>query len=81
MNSIFVNDLSVSSTADLKSVKNRIEEELRRRRNLECQHLIDEFQKAWNDLREAGINVTYYKEYDEYITYLNEWDGFNFDFD
>ncbi len=79
MYSIFVNDLSDSSTANLESIKNRIEEELQRRRNLERQHLINEFQKAWHDLREAHIRVTYAEEYDEDVAYLDEWDGFNFD--
>ena len=81
MYDISVNDLRDSSTASLEGIKKRIEEELQRRRNLERQHLINEFQKAWGDLREAHINVTYCEEYDECPVYLNEWDGFNFDFD
>lgn len=76
---ISVNDLRESSTASLEGIKKRIEEELQRRRNLERQHLINEFQKAWGDLKEAHIRVTYCEEYDDDIAYLDQWDGFNFD--
>ena len=79
MNDISVNDLRESSTASLEGIKKRIEEELQRRRNLERQHLINEFQKAWGDLKEAHIRVTYCEEYDDDIAYLDQWDGFNFD--
>ncbi len=79
MYDISVNDLRDSSTASLEGIKKRIEEELQRRRNLERQHLINEFQKAWGDLKAARIRVTYCEEYDDDIAYLDEWDGFNFD--
>lgn len=79
MYDISVNDLRDSTTASLEVIKKRIEEELQRRRNLERQHLINEFQKAWGDLKDAHIRVTYCEEYDEDITYLDQWDGFNFD--
>ena len=79
MYDISVNDLRDSSTASLETIKKRIEEELQRRRNLERQHLINEFQKAWGDLKAAHIRVTYCEEYDDDIAYLDEWDGFNFD--
>ena len=79
MYDISVNDLRDSSTASLETIKKRIEEELQRRRNLERQHLINEFQKAWADLKDAHIRVTYCEEYDDDIAYLDQWDGFNFD--
>ncbi len=79
MYDISVNDLRDSSTASLEGIKKRIEEELQRRRNLERQHLINEFQKAWGDLKAAHIRVTYCEEYDDDIAYLDEWDGFSFD--
>ena len=75
-----VDDLRDSSTASLEGLKKSIEEELQRRRNLERQHLINEFQKAWGDLKAANIRVSYTEEFDDDITaYLDEWDGFNFD--
>lgn len=79
MYDISVNDLRESSTGSLETIKKRIEEELQRRRNLERQHLINEFQKAWADLKDAHIRVTYCEEYDDDIAYLDQWDGFSFD--
>lgn len=79
MYDISVSDLRDSSTASLEGIKKRIEEELQRRRNLERQHLINEFQKAWSDLKNAHIRVTYCEEYDDDIAYLDDWDGFSFD--
>ena len=79
MYDISANDLRDTSTASLEGIKKRIEEELQRRRNLERQHLINEFQKAWGDLKAARIRVTYCEEYDDDTAYLDDWDGFNFD--
>lgn len=79
MYDISVNDLRDSSTASLETIKKRIEEELQRRRNLERQHLINEFQKAWGDLKAARIRVTYCEDYDCDTAYLDDWDGFSFD--
>lgn len=79
MYDISVNDLRDSSTASLETIKKRIEEELQRRRNLERQHLINEFQKAWGDLKDAHIRVTYCEDYDDDTAYLDQWDGFSFD--
>ena len=73
-----VDDLRDSSTASLEGLKKSIEEELQRRRNLERQHLINEFQKAWGDLQAAHIRVTYCEDYD-CDTVLDDWDYFNFD--
>lgn len=79
MYDISVNDLRESSTGSLELIKRRIDEELTRRRNEERQHLINEFQKAWADLKDAHIRVTYCEEYDDDIAYLDDWDGFSFD--
>ena len=67
-----------TSITDLEGIKKRIEEELQRRRNLERQHLINVFQKAWGDLQAAHIRVTYCEDYD-CDTVLDDWDYFNFD--
>ena len=71
--------IETSSQDELEDIKKHIEEELQRRRNLERQHLINEFQKAWGELKYRGIRVTYCEEYEDDITYLDDWDGFNFD--
>lgn len=74
-----VNDLRETSTADLEAIVKTINEDLLRRRNEARQHLINEFQKVWGDLKAAHIRVSYCEEFDDDITYLDEWDGFNFD--
>lgn len=80
MYDISVNDLRESSTGSLELIKRRIDEELTRRKNEERQHLINEFQKAWADLKDAHIRITYYcDEYEDDYTYLDDWDGFSFD--
>lgn len=79
MYDISVNDLRDSSTASLEGIKKRIEDELQRRRNLERQHLINVFQKAWSDLKDAHIRVSYCDGYENEVTHLDLWDGFDFD--
>ena len=79
MYDISVDDLRGSSTGSLELIKRRIDEELTRRRNEEREHLITEFRKAWGALKDAGIRVTYCDPYEDYITYLDDWDDFNFD--
>lgn len=79
MYDISVNDLRDSSTASLECVKKRIEQELIRRKNEERERLITEFRKAWGELKDRGIRVTYFEEYDDDIAYLDDWNGFSFD--
>lgn len=76
---ISITELREMSVGSLEMVKRRVDEELQRRRDLERQHLINEFAKAWSELKNAHIRVTYCEEYDDDITYLDQWDGFNFD--
>lgn len=79
MYDISVNDLRDSSTASLECIKKRIEQELIRRKNEERERLITEFRKAWGELKDRGIRVTYCEEYDDDIAYLDDWNGFSFD--
>ena len=79
MYDISVNELQTMSVGDLNRVSKRINEELARRRREERERLITEFRKAWGALHDAGIRITYCEEYDDDLTYLDEWDGFNFD--
>ena len=53
--------------------------ELARRKNEERERLITAFRKAWGELKDAGIRVTYCEGYDDDTAYLDDWDGFNFD--
>lgn len=74
-----VNDLRETSSADLDATVRVINEELQRRRNEARQHLINEFQKVWGDLKAAHIRVSYCEDYDCDTVYLDDWDGFSFD--
>lgn len=78
MYDISVNDLRESSTGNLQLIKQRIDEELTRRRNEERERLITAFRKAWGELKDAGIRVTYCEEYNDDTAYLDDWDEFNF---
>ena len=53
--------------------------ELTRRKNEERERLITEFRKAWGALKDAGIRITYCDQYEDDITYLDDWDDFSFD--
>lgn len=74
-----VNEMKDLPAAELIRFVQMANAELTRRRNEERQHLINEFQKAWADLKDAGIRVTYSEEYVDDIAYLDHWDGFSFD--
>lgn len=79
MYDISVNELQTMSVGDLNRVSKRINEELTRRRNEERERLIVAFRKAWGDLKDAGIRITYCDQYEDDITYLDDWEGFSFD--
>ena len=79
MYDISVTDLRNTPTASLEGIKKRIEQELTRRRNEERERLITEFRRAWGELKDMGIRVTYCKGYDDDTAHLDDWDGFSFD--
>lgn len=79
MYDISVNDLRESSTGSLETIKKRIEQELTRRKNEERERLITNFRRAWGELRDMGIRITYCEDYDDDTAYLDQWDGFSFD--
>ena len=79
MYDISVNDLRDTSTGNLELIKKRIEAELYRRKSEERERLITTFRKAWGELRDAGIRITYCEGYDDDTAYLDDWDGFSFD--
>lgn len=71
--------IETSSVADLQNIKNHIDKELTRRRNEERERLITEFRKAWGELKDRGIRITYCEGYDDDTAYLDDWNGFSFD--
>ena len=79
MYDISVNDLRDTSTASLEGIKKRIEAELYRRKSEERERLITAFRKAWGELQDAGIRITYCEGYDDDTAYLDDWNGFSFD--
>lgn len=79
MYDIPVNELQSMSIGELERVSKRINDEMIRRRNEERTKKINAFRKAWSELYEAGIRVSYCDEYEEANVYLDQWDGFGFD--
>jgi hypothetical protein len=76
---ISVNELHEMSVGQLERCIQRMNEELSRRRQLERTKAIDEFKKAFDHLRDLNI-VPSYCEYDDEEKYLENWDGFNFNY-
>lgn len=79
MHDISVNDLRSMSIGELELVSKRINDEMLRRRNEEREKKINAFQRAWNELKDAGIRISYCEDYEDDIIHLDYWDGFNFD--
>ena len=79
MHDISVNDLRSMSIEELERVSKRIADEMLRRRNEERAKKINAFQRAWNELREAGVHISYCDEYEDDNIHLDLWNGFNFD--
>ena len=79
MHDIPVNELRSMTIDELERVSKRIADEMLRRRNEDRAKKINAFQRAWNDLKDAGIRISYCEEYEEDIVHLDLWDGFNFD--
>lgn len=77
MHDISVNELHSMTISELQMVSKRIADEMVRRRNEDRTKKINAFQRAWNDLKDAGIRISYCEEYDE--VNLDHWDGFSFD--
>lgn len=79
MHDISVNVLRSMPMEELERVNKRITDEMTRRRNEERAKKINVFQRAWNELKDAGIRISYCDEYEDDIIHLDNWDGFNFD--
>lgn len=74
-----VNEMRDLPAAELTRFIQMANAELTRRKNEERERLITAFRKAWGELKDAGIRVTYCGEYDDDTAYLDNWNGFNFD--
>lgn len=73
-----INELRSMSYASIEGLMRRCSDELQRRRNEERERLIKEFKKVWLELKDAGICISYCEEFDSDTTYLEDWDGFDF---
>ena len=69
-------DVNCLSDEELQKLMEIIQKERTRRENEAREKLINNFRKAFYDLREARI-VIRYDDYDE-DTYLEDWDRFEF---
>lgn len=77
---ISINELNQMSIGDLERCIKRMNEELARRRQEERAKAIDEFKKAFERLRDLGIVPSYCEEYDDDTRYLEDWNGFGFNY-
>lgn len=79
MHDISVDELHSMSIGELELVSKRINDEMLRRRNEERSKKINAFQRAWTELKKAGIRISYCEDCEDDIIHLDFWDGFNFD--
>lgn len=73
-------DVKSLKTETLCGLASAIKEELDRREHEKVNQAIDDFQRAFNHLRELHVDIRYSSDsWDEHVEYLREWDGFSFD--
>ena len=73
-------DVKSLKTETLRNLASTIKEELDRREQEEVNQAIDDFQRAFNRLRELRVDIRYSSDgwNDDAVEYLREWDGFSF---
>ena len=73
-------DFSNMTMEELHDLAGTIEKELNRRKQDEINQAIDDFQRAFNHLRELRVDIRYSSDSwnDDAVEYLREWDGFSF---
>jgi hypothetical protein len=73
-------DVKSLKTETLRNLASTIKEELDRREQEEVTQAIDDFQRAFNHLRELRVDIRYSSDgwNDDAVEYLREWDGFSF---
>ena len=73
-------DFSNMTMEELHDLAGAIEKELNRRKQDEINQAIDDFQRAFNHLRELRVDIRYSSDgwNDDAVEYLRDWDGFSF---
>ena len=73
-------DFSNMTMEELHDLAGTIEKELNRRKQDEINQAIDDFQRAFNHLRELRVDIRYSSDSwnNDAVEYLREWDGFSF---
>lgn len=72
-------DFNYLSDAELQELMEIIQKKRTQRENEAREKLINNFQKAFYDLRDAHISIKFYgNKWEEYPIYLEDWDGFEF---
>lgn len=72
-------DVKSLTTDELKNIVGAINRELDIRRQNEINQAIDDFERAFNRLRELRVDIRYCpNEWDEDAVYLRDWDELSF---
>lgn len=79
MHDISYSELKSMSVGEIEVVMRRLQQELERRYAIEREQKINAFHKAWGELVDSGIRITYTEDYDADIISLCDWEGFSFD--
>lgn len=79
MHDISYTELKAMSVGEIEVVMRRLQQELERRRTIEREQKITAFRKAWGELVDSGIRITYTDDYESDNISLCDWEGFSFD--
>lgn len=72
-------DVKSLTTDELKNIVGAINRELDIRRQNEINQAIDDFERAFNHLRELRVDIRYCpNDWDDDTVYLRDWDGLSF---
>lgn len=73
-------DFKNMTMEELHDLASTIEKELNYRRQEDVNQAIDDFQRAFNHLRELHVDIRYSSDSwnDDAVEYLRDWDGFDF---
>jgi len=73
-------DVKSLTTDELKNIVTVINKELDIRKQNEINQAIDDFERAFNRLRELRVDIRYCpNDWDDDTVYLRDWDGLSFD--
>jgi hypothetical protein len=72
-------DVKSLTTDELKNIVTAINRELDIRKQNEINQAIDDFERAFNRLRELRVDIRYCpNDWDDDTVYLRDWDGLSF---